>query len=486
MTEQTEYAVAAASVVERRFPPKNLDEVRQVLAALNLLNTIVKEPGGTELTSYMYIKGMTACVFVNLIYNPVNGVEIYWDAISRLTYFRTGRWQFSFHYVPLLENYAFAMRRAGMKPQEWDGVRLQGMAREIFDEVTGHRSHAGDEVAEDCHCVCDEECRRMIERMKTFRQRNVCARLKSLPKAPVLVRNVVKERITKYLTQLTGYRWRCLMLALKFNMNFCESFELRRKNDMWRAMVGYYDGTNYRAVAHWLMGPKSVSYSRSETTLCKRGYYYLRRDKWVWHRMTYGRFLMLRAHYNNLLIEGNSYNLCITYGIARYVAMHYPMVRFVNVLNFTRFTVHRRYYTYKDLARVPLHSKSRVLKVWMVVDPDYRLKKFDPSTLPEALYREYERAKDYKSFFKVERKKSGVGLVAYSRFHLLKPVYANVVLFGHYAHVKDSSGKWAIYSLMKECFESDFVYDKIFIDRRNYVLYGWRGDEREVINKLRK
>lgn len=59
-------AKKAATVVERYFPPKNVNEAYAIVAALNRLNALVKQPQGSHVVSYGYIKGMVACMFLLL------------------------------------------------------------------------------------------------------------------------------------------------------------------------------------------------------------------------------------------------------------------------------------------------------------------------------------------------------------------------------------------------------------------------------------
>lgn len=122
----------AGLVVETCFPPATEDDAFRVLTALNLLNAAVKQPGGAELVSYAYIKGMAACLFVHLLLHPLPGVEPYWDADERIAYFRVRGWQVSFHYVLFTPTMRRVVERSQLRPQTWDGLRLQMVAADLF------------------------------------------------------------------------------------------------------------------------------------------------------------------------------------------------------------------------------------------------------------------------------------------------------------------------------------------------------------------
>jgi len=488
MATQGDYAVSAASVIETLFPPKNQTSVYHIVVSLNLLNAVVKQEKGREVTGYAYIKGMVACLFLWLLYHPMEGVQIYWDEKDQITYFRVNGCQFSFHYVPLLYRFAKEMDKAGLKVQQWDGRRLQTVAVELFHDAVGGLPDL------------DEYTRQaLVERMVGFGRTQLKERVHAIGGVRLDLRKLRKEcrqRIsnadghlratqpTDYWSSMKGDKWHCLQLALKFNAQHMGNFELRRYGDTWKAKVAYYTGSNYGSVTESLIGNKPYAFPKPERFLEKGQYYYVRRHDWAWKKMTYGRFLLLKAHYNFLKLGDRYFNLCVTYGIARYLALAYPQLRFINILNYTRFKVRRHIYTYRDLQCVPLRSKARTLKVWMVVDRYHVLRHFDIEDLPATLFAEYEASEDYCSFFQREYGVGGVGLLAYNRFHLLPTVYVRIVIRGHYAWVMNRLRKWAVYSLFKEQFETDFVYDSIWYDSQYFAILGRRNNTVEWIHKL--
>ena len=275
-----------------------------------------------------------------------------------------------------------------------------------------------------------------------------------------------------------------LTLALKFNGWWEQEFALSRMGDRHIYNIVAYTGGNYSQLVHTIVGRRPLRYIRPEKLMKKGWHYFLRRSNWAWVHMTYTRYLILVAHYNYLRWHGRLYNLCITYGLARYLAAAYPQLRFLNVLNFTRFKVHRRVYTAKDLQRLGLNSKSRKLKVWMVIDPLLLLGNLDIESLPQKLLAEYRDAADYYTFFRIVRVHGKVGLLAYEHFHLLPAIYQEIVICGHYAHVMNDEGKWAVYSLMEEEFETDFIFSAIFFDPSLYIVVGHMEGEEIILHDM--
>ena len=502
MKTQKDYAVAAAAVVEALFPPKTVRDVLQIVTALNLLNAIVKKPYGKAVTAYPYIKGMAACLFLKLLYSPMDGVEIYWDEEEEVTYFRLRGRQFGFHYVPLMGCYVAAMRKAGIRQQLWDGIRLQDVAARLFREVVPVEP-----------VLREEERRRLVDLMLTFDTRELNRRVEVLcdVRPPRLIQPKVmtksvneKQRVVlrlgrprigrrRYVRMGEGGdkcateqddRRRNLEVALKFCGWYEDEFELTRRCDSWKVKVVCYNGSNYEKMVRRLIGCRPMTYIRPESFMRPGQKYYIRRTDWGWRRLTSSRYLLLIAHYNYLTIGDRKYNLCVTYGLARYLGCLYPELRFLNVLNYTRFKVRRNIYSYKDLLRVPLRSKARTLKVWLVVDKDMVMSDLMIDDLPESLRREYEAADDYWQFFERKYRKGLVGLVGYSRFHLLPAIYKKIEIYGHYARVMDEQNKWAVYSLIKEQFETEFVYDAIWYDTEENAVVGRRGKELDRLHEM--
>ena len=485
------YALKAAAVVEDGFPPQTADDVYRLTAALNLLNAVAKQPFGNLVTSYPYIKGMAACLFLWLLYHPLEHVDIYWNPEAQLTYFRIYGRQFSFHYVPLLSSYQSVMQQRQLQEILWDGVQRQRIAVKLFDEAAG------------CLPRLPRRRQRALRQLMTgFGLQQLMDRISSMKQVEQLVQKdellrqtdnsnlrrrnwtTGKGEMNGPMPNISSWKWRSMSLALKFNPWRVESFELTRRGDSWKVRVARYDGCNYADVVRTIAGNRPELFPSPDIRLVRGHHYFLRRSNWRWKNLTILRCLLLLAHYNYLTVEGQRYNLCITYALACHLGQQFPKLRFLNVLNYSRMTVHRRLYTYRALLSVPPRSKSRCLKVWMVVDREFLLRDFDLGSLPPLLWRQYASAPDYYQFFQRVEHRGRVGLVAYSRFHLLRTVYADIHVSGHYAQVMNDEGKWAIYSLMKERFESDFIYDRIWYDHERFAVMALVDGQPVVIHEM--
>lgn len=522
MRNLRDYAALAAIVVEQGFPPVDQQDVLRTVTALNLLNAIIKQPDGRRLTSYHYIKGMVACLFVWLLYHPQEGVEIDWDSEEDITYICVGGTQYSFHYVPLVRHYVRLTNRQGLTPQTWDGEQRQLIAAELLCSALDRQMPVMEE----------EETEELLVMMCRYNLRQVINRINALDGVEPIVRELPPEQVAsrqqmdtlrekrqqgiQQIKQLHtfverhlphphssrakygGWKqqaapWKDnpkyrplydLTIALKFSGWWEEEMELSRDSDSHCYQVVRYTGNNYRHLVSSLVNGRPLYYIRPERLMRKGWHYFIQRTNWQWTHMTYTRYLLMKAHYNYVTIEGKSHNLCITYGLARYLACAYPKLRFINVLNFTRFKVHRKVYSNQDLKRVPLYSKARQLKVWMVADPLLLLGNLDVESLPKQLIADYVAAPDYNDFFRIVHRNGRVGLLAYSRYHLLPPIYRQIQLYGHYAHVMNEEGKWADYSLLLEEFETDFIFDKIYYDPYLYVVIGCLGNDQVILHDM--
>ena len=112
------------------------------------------------------------------------------------------------------------------------------------------------------------------------------------------------------------------------------------------------------------------------------------------------------------------------------------------------------------------------------------LSDLDVRGLPKELLDEYRKADDYYTFFKIVTHNGKMGLVAYNRYHLLPTVYHKIHIRGHYAHIQNDEGKWAVYSLMEEEFETGFIFDAIYFDPYLYLVVGCKGPERLIIHDM--
>ncbi|MBR1504847.1 MAG: hypothetical protein IJ614_01910 [Prevotella sp.] len=484
------HAMRAATVVERFFPPKNADEAYAILAALNLLNAIVKQPEGTTIVSYGYIKGMAACMFMRLADQPMEAIKVYWDGSEDVAYFRVAHAdfnglniQFGFHHVPILSGQTARFKQ--LQPQAWDGIELQPHSIQLFQQA--------------CQILppfTGTALKGLTEKMLHFRAKQARQRLKPLMElrkpVPVTHRKKAKrlhiyQDPAKILSKGCIYKGRkkkmeALSLALHFNIWATPQCSLYRRGDGSCINFIRYDGSNYYEVKNVVVRDVNAMRIRAEYTLEPGRLYFCNRRVWLWSVLAPANHSLAIAHYNYLKVGNGFRNLCLTYGIARYLACRFPELRFVNVLNYTRMVCHRHQYNYRQLTQVPLGSKSRSLKVWMLIDEKGLLGNFKISELPKALIKDYLATPDYYQYFTVIRKKNGCGLYAYSRFHLLPCIYKNITLKGHFAQVLNDDNKIALYSLMQECFISDFIYDSIWYDRASYQMVARCNGQRVVIH----
>lgn len=473
------YALLAAAAVDQFFPPRNINDTLSVLAALNYLNTVVKKPGGRRVTSYYYIKGMAACLFLHLLYRPIQGVAIYWSESDGVTYFRVKNWQFSFHYVPYLVYYANVIDEKELTPQQWDGIRLQEMAMTIL-RLCCPTDLKADESA--------------MTRMMLFNKKDMVSRLNiSLPQEDSnLINNAkTKEKAKissrcRYVREARNRRMRearcrrgdrqdslkALALALTFRIESTHCFELYRRKDDRRLKVMRYTGRNYNELQQYLTNHVSKVMYRGQETL-KPGYFYFvhRRYRCLWF-MKPSKYIYYIAQNNYLKCEGHYYNLCLTYDIVRWLAQLYPMLRFINIMNFNRMTNQRRYYTYNALLRVPLRSKARRLKVWLIVDKEGLLSDRLVRFMPANIINDYCTTSDSYVNYEVTHQDGKEGIYAYKHIHLLKPIYKKVIIKNYFAQVMDSNNRWAIYALLKERFETEFIYDHIWYDDNKRAILG--------------
>lgn len=469
-TLSPQHAYKAAAIVEHAFPPTDIDAVYAVLAALNLLNAAVKTGWGVRIVTYGYIKGMVSCVFFWLFYHPVKGVAIYWDDEQRVAYFKVYDMQFSFHYAPLLHENSALFRH--LRKQQWDGRQLQPEALRLMAPVWRDRLYAELKVSA-----------RLLRRMRSFDSANlrhilceqVDARL-----APQKHRSRHRMRIASSWNRQPGWeapkqksdkqQFLALEQALHFNIwttNYCE---LCHRPDHFLLRLVRYDGHNYDKIRH-IMGEDVLPVTpRCQRSLRLGRLYYRPRGQFKWCMVAPSRHLLMLSYYCNLRVDNHYYNLCLTYDIVRFLSILFPQLRFINILNYTRFVVHRHIYTPADLAHVPLMSNARLLKVWMVVDPQQLLAHFNIDTLPPKILLDYLNTPDYLDMFKVVYHHGQAGLYAYSRFHLLPTDYRSIKIHGRYAWVMHHNGKLAIYNLLQERFVSPAIYDSIWYDARRYML----------------
>ena len=477
------HAYMAGATVERLFPPQTTADVYAVVAALNLLNAVVKLPWGPRVVTYAYIKGMAACTFLWLLRHPVEGVRIYWEQDTCVTYFLVNGTQFSFHYVPLLDKYR---RRYNRLPvQVWNGIHLQPVALSLFLPVSP--------FPEDM--VVTPRLRRRLLNFSFFSIRLLLRDTVHISPPYIYQRKCRRPRIKERCSVVLNSQQPCcnsrqdrslavLKTALTFHLWTTPQCELCRPRDHWHVVLKRYDGSNYRQLAQYITHRHGAVGMRPESTLVSGRLYYVQRTDHLCTSLRPSRHLQLLAQYNFLKQKRHFCSLCITYRLACHLAQLFPSLRFINVLNYARTTVHHRLYTARGLFSVPPGSKARRLKVWMVVDVYQQLRYFDVNSLPADLLAEYAATPDYTELYQLTHRRGKVGLLAYSRFHLLPPVYSAIHLYGNFAHVLRDDHKIAIYSLVRERFVSGFIFDSIWHDTYREAIMGRINGKVVVIHQF--
>lgn len=450
-------------MIDRLYPPVDATETFVLLSALNLLNAAIKTAWGKSLLSYNYIKGGAGLLFEYLSLSPVKGVQIYHDRQHHVTYFRVMGVQMSFHYAPVSRHLS-----SGRPVQQWDGFRLQLIAVELFSlacsllpDVSQLPERAGLPLA-----VSPDRYTRGTGTRGPGDRRQPRNRLDSPVPGSC-------GKPCRWSHKFVENKHRSLDLALHFSIWRSNRFTLLRRKDMQLVPVMRFDGQNYQQLVSTLIRNNRPIPRRSPRELFGGFLYYISPQMRL-RAIHPSYYLRLLARNSYLCGNGGSmfYNLLVTYGIARYLTMLFPQVRFACTLITNRHTVRNRLFTNAMLRRIPLYSRMRRLKVWLAFDPMGVLCHYRTEQLPRVLREEYLKAEDYYQEFEITCRQGRKGLYAYQRHHLLKPVYRNIEIYHYHAYVQRTDGKWAIYSLNRECFESNFIYSRIWYDRELYIIFG--------------
>ena len=455
------------------FPPSDIEDVLRVLAALNLLNAVVKRPWGRRVVTYSYIKGMAAGMLLCQLNNPVDGVSVFWDAMERIVYFRVLGIQISFHYIPLSAELLARLADACLERQEWCGMQLQKIAVEVFRLAgPGPVSYtaAEEDYARYVMMHYDKLQPSADEKPATL----ICSSPVGTPPFVGPCRRFSISDLQDIFPSIpfTENKLESLRVALHFRIWEQNVFTLWRRKDRRRVLVARYDGSNYKALMSYLLCGNARVRSRSRKSLEKGKLYYVSPQKMV-RCVSLCNYIRLLSQNSYLRTSQGYCNLCITYGIARYLGLMHPTLKFVCTLNYNHLSEPRVYYSYHELQRIPLLSEARMLKVWIVIDTAGLLHDFDCDTLPRALVDDYLQTEDYYQEFEVVTDSRGrEGLVAYRRHELLETKYRQIVLVNYHAHVMGDNGYWAIYSLGQERFRTDFIYSRIWYDPMRGQILG--------------
>ena len=104
------------------------------LCSLNLLNAAIKKKEFKDSLSYGYIK---PCVsrFVECVISHTDDSyvdEMYYNSVQKCMYIRCYGVQFSFHNIIITESISAFVDSKSNIPVQWDGVRLQPIAQDLF------------------------------------------------------------------------------------------------------------------------------------------------------------------------------------------------------------------------------------------------------------------------------------------------------------------------------------------------------------------
>ena len=459
-----QHVVVAGETVLRLYPPSDAATTFQMLASLNLLNAAVKLSWGRKLVGYSFIKGYAGLLFQHVNEQHIQDVETYWERAEHIAYFRVYNVQISFHYIIMSARLVEMLPRINCRPQTWSGLQLQEVAVEVFLLAC---PTALDGPYNPCSPVnpaffeCPQHRDRLVQRVlphegyKRFKHK--------IPKC---------EHSTESLS-----------VALHFNIWRTDCFTLFRKLGKRFLRVMRYDGSNAHRLNEYLLKPHPLVCPREEYTLFRGKHYYVSPQL---HLMSVApsRYVRLLTHYAYLVDGNRCRNLCITYDIALWLALHYPSLYFVNILNANRDKVHTCYHKYNSLLRVPPHSKARRLRVWVVIDNDWVLRGFNIGMLPADLVEDYLQSEEFWNDYQVVCRKKHYGIYAHGRFHLLDTIYKKIHIHNNYASVTRDDGKKAIYSLGQERFVTKFLFDRFLFDTDRFTLYGIIGKTKTVIFTL--
>ena len=470
-----EHALRAGMIIERLFPPGDSYSAFSILASLNLLNATLKTTWGTEVVRYDYVKGMAACLFMRQLACPVSGLKVYMDYGEQVTYFRVLGVQFSFHYLPLYLELLHLLRTAHCEKQVWDGLRLQHIAVELFMLACPYET-MNEEVVE------SDVAKQMLHYHKPKQWRVFCmpSRMEALLKGKKrrqldLSFKACEERL--FYPDFNEDLLASLQTALNISIWHEKSLLLWRRRDGRPCPLIRYDGTNYRMLLLFLIGHQSRICRRAESSLEVGKFYYVSPQKRI-RSVPLSKYVQLMARNNYLLVDGEYRNLCVTYGIACYLAALHPNMKFVCTLNFNRRLFRQLYYTAEDLLKLDVQSEERHVKVWIIVDTAHELADFSYTSLPLRLIIDYLNAKDcYKEFEVVKVPSGKMGVVAFSNEVVLPPLYRRVRLYNYYAYVQNEERLWAIFSLGGKRFLSGFQYEKIWYDSAQGAVMGSKDNK---------
>lgn len=122
----------AKQYIQREVEHKN--DVFITLCSLNLLNAAIKDKEYKKELSYRYIKPRVSRFVEYVITHTDDSYvdEMYYNSDQRCMYIRCYGVQFSFHNIIITENISAFVDFQSNIPVQWDGVRLQPIAQDLF------------------------------------------------------------------------------------------------------------------------------------------------------------------------------------------------------------------------------------------------------------------------------------------------------------------------------------------------------------------
>ena len=104
------------------------------LCSLNLLNAAIKKKEFKDSLSYGYIKPFVSRFVEYVITHTDNSYvdEMYYNSEQKCMYIRCYGVQFSFHNIIITESISAFVDSKSNIPVQWDGVRLQPIAQDLF------------------------------------------------------------------------------------------------------------------------------------------------------------------------------------------------------------------------------------------------------------------------------------------------------------------------------------------------------------------
>lgn len=451
---------------------ENTEEAFRVLVCLNLLNAYVKTDEGKRLVSYEFIKGHVARLFRLIDSHPrtFSELAIYWDSADNIAYFRAKGIQLSFHYPIFSRSYRQTLALRGHAVQQWDGLRLQAIASELFTAA--------------CPDLAAREAAPPASLPSTYLSAPTPVRQAARqPEHKALAHDITYPRIA---ADSIGWSYghQTLDRAIHFNPWHCDHFTLYMPANHKLIHIGRYVSGQAEALNDFLRQDRSFVRPRKPNTFVQGRHYYVSPRLRI-RVVAPSRYHRLVAQHHYLVENGLRKDLCITYGIALYLAERYPQVRFLYIGNTNRECVRTIFYQLRQLQTVPPLSERRRIKGWLVVDPQHQLRHFNSSALPHDLVMDYLAAPDAPSDYSVETDGECFGIKGFGRLHLLPCQYRHIRLRGNFAYVEQSDGKKAIYALRQEVFRTDFIYDHFRYDAAHFTQYGETDGTESVIFRLR-